>query len=33
MQGYALDRLILTPDGLVKPARVALRPVRCAAVA
>ena len=33
MQGYAPDRLILTADGLVKPAGAALRPVPCAAVA
>jgi hypothetical protein len=33
MRAYAPDRLILTADGLVKPARAALGPVRCAAVA
>jgi hypothetical protein len=33
MQVYAPDRLILTADGLVKPAKAVLRPVRCAAVA
>jgi pyruvate/2-oxoacid:ferredoxin oxidoreductase alpha subunit len=33
MQMYAPDRLILTADGLVKPARAALRPVRYAAMA
>ena len=33
MRAYAPDRLILTGDGLVKPARAALRPVPCAAVA
>lgn len=33
MHVYAPDRLILTVDGLVKPARAALRPVGYAAVA
>jgi hypothetical protein len=33
MRAYAPDRLILTADGLVKPARAALRPVHRAAVA
>jgi pyruvate/2-oxoacid:ferredoxin oxidoreductase alpha subunit len=33
MRAYAPDRLILTADGLVKPAKAALRPVRRAAVA
>jgi pyruvate/2-oxoacid:ferredoxin oxidoreductase alpha subunit len=33
MQSYAPDRLIFTADGLVKPARADLRPVRYAAVA
>ena len=33
MHEYAPDRLILTPDGLAKPARAALRPVHRAAVA
>lgn len=33
MRSYAPDRLILTADGLVKPARAALSPARCAALA